>query len=273
MAESFIKQIEDADMILVGLGEEFNDIKRLKNMEGYVAGKERIERTEALWLLPAYDELYREQCYNNNEDRIHDVLNKLAEVLQNKNYFIVSTANCNALWDIPWKDGRIVTPCGGIHKKQCIKGCGSGVQPTTIEDKEEIFSWLKQHIFDAEKEQNVILKDGEFPKLGICSECGTPLILNNIYAEHYDENGYIEQWQRYMKWLQGTLNKKLLILELGVGMKYPSVIRWPFEKVAFFNQKAQFYRINEKLYQLSEELSGKGTAIPKNSIDWLEGLC
>jgi len=56
-------------------------------------------------------------------------------------------------------------------------------------------------------------------------------------------------------------------------MKFPSIIRWPFEKVTFFNQKASFYRVNESLYQLTEEIKEKGTSIQKNSVEWLLSLC
>ena len=72
-----------------------------------------------------------------------------------------------------------------------------------------------------------------------------------------------------MKWLQGTLNHKICIIELGVGMKYPSVIRWPFEKTAFFNNKAFFFRIHKKLYHLTEELNAKGRAVAQNPIEFL----
>ena len=98
------------------------------------------------------------------------------------------------------------------------------------------------------------------------------MILNNIYAENYNEMGYLEQWKLYTKWLQGTLNRRVVILELGVGMKFPTVIRFPFEKIAFFNQKAEFYRIHEKLYQLTEDLKGKGQGISQNAIDCLRNL-
>ena len=37
-------------------------------------------------------------------------------------------------------------------------------------------------------------------------------------------------------------------------------------------QKAVFCRVNEKLYQFSEELDAKGISISKNAIDWLEYL-
>ena len=95
------------------------------------------------------------------------------------------------------------------------------------------------------------------------------MIYNNIYTEKYDENGYLGNWQIYTKWLQGTLNKKLCIIELGASMQFPQIIRFPFEKIAFYNQKAQFFRVHSKLYQLTEELKDKGTAIKENPVDFL----
>ena len=74
--------------------------------------------------------------------------------------------------------------------------------------------------------------------LGVCPTCGKKLILNNIYTDSYDENGYLNNWTQYMKWLQLTLNKKLGIVELGVNLDFPSVIRWPFEKAGYLNKKA-----------------------------------
>ena len=52
-------------------------------------------------------------------------------------------------------------------------------------------------------------------------------------------------------------------------MNLPNIIRWPFEKVAFYNQKASFFRINEKLYQLTEEIGEKGISIERNARDYL----
>ena len=77
------------------------------------------------------------------------------------------------------------------------------------------------------------------------------------------------QWEKYTKWLQGTLNRNLCVLELGAGMQFPQIIRFPFEKVAYFNQKSRFFRIHSKLYQLTEELREKGVSIAENSVDFL----
>ena len=94
---------------------------------------------------------------------------------------------------------------------------------------------------------------GEIPD-GLCPHCKAPLTGNTIKADQYIEEGYLPQWAAYTKWLAGTLNKKLVILELGVGFQTPTVVRWPFEKTAFFNQKSYMYRINEKFSQITEEL-------------------
>lgn len=75
-----------------------------------------------------------------------------------------------------------------------------------------------------------------------------------------------EGWETYMKWLQGTLNRKLLVLELGVGLKHPNVIRFPFEKIVYFNQKADFLRVHAKLFQLPAELGGRGNSVEEDPL-------
>ncbi len=264
MLEEIYEVIKDSDMVLVGLGEEFNDISSLKKIPDYMMGRQKLEENGLLWLLPAYDEKCRIK-QGMRQEEIRDALGKLAELLKDKNYFIVSTSMNDMIRDIPWKEGRLVMPCGGSRRKQCCDGCNEGVQELSQTDKENLSAYI-ENILDESSENN------QGPDLGECADCGKPLILNNIYAEHYNEMGYLPQWQLYTKWLQGTLNRKVVVLELGVGMKFPSVVRWPFEKIAFFNQKAKFYRVNENLYQMSEELKDKGVSISKNSIDWLRGM-
>ena len=105
----------------------------------------------------------------------------------------------------------------------------------------------------------------------VCPICQKEAKMNIVKTEGYLEEGYLPDWERYRKWLSCTLNKKLCILELGVGFQYPSVIRWPFEKTAFLNNKASFVRVNSKFFQLSEELKGKAISIPQNPLVLLKG--
>lgn len=82
-----------------------------------------------------------------------------------------------------------------------------------------------------------------------------------------DEND--DYWNDYNNWLGRTLNKRLVLLEIGVGLKYPGVIRWPFEKIAFVNAKAQMFRIHKSLYQTTEELGDKCIGIEADPLEYL----
>lgn len=109
-----------------------------------------------------------------------------------------------------------------------------------------------------------IIYESSIEKERIVAPCGSDAAGNVVSNENYDESGYLPQWEVYTRWLQGTLNQKICILELGVGFQFPSVIRFPFEKVAYFNQKAFLVRIHPKLAQLTQEIREKGTSI----TDW-----
>lgn len=259
--EEIRDKICDAEMVLLGLGSEFCDSARLKEIPEYRKGRELLQEAGYQWLVPAWNEY----CSGKLQDIISPMLEKLAELLKEKNYFVVATATDRRVACAPWKAGRLVMPCGTVLRKQCVKSCTDVLEEVTEQDKSQL-----EFFFDR-------LYVGQFardgvPEMGVCPKCGSPLVFNTIFAEGYDESGYMEQWEIYTKWLQGTLNRRLLVLELGVGMRFPTVIRWPFEKVVFFNHKASFVRVNEKLYQMSEELAIKGCPVAQNAIAWLESL-
>lgn len=139
--------------------------------------------------------------------------------------------------DTRWQ--RIVAPCGNETWRQCSAACTKDI-------------W----------------EPGEVPD-DICPHCGAPLTGNTVEADTYIEQGYLPQWNRYTRWLTGTLNKDLVILELGVGFDNPGVIRFPFEKTAFFNQKGFLYRVNRRFPQITEELKGRAQGIGEDSVRWV----
>lgn len=253
--------IKDADMVLVGLGEDFDDVLRLRSCPEYARGKEALQEAGEDWLLPAW----KEYCSAKMEDIISPVLAKLSHILEDKDYFVVATATDSRIAAIPWRKDRLVMPCGTMAKKQCTGGCGCPLEDVSGEDRARLLA-----CFD--KLYGGCLPIGKSVELARCPKCGAAMALNNIFADNYDEQGYKERWHLYTRWLQGTLNRRLVALELGVGMQFPSVIRWPFEKTVYFNRKAVLIRVHEKLYQMTEELSGKGWGISQNAIAWLVRL-
>jgi len=106
----------------------------------------------------------------------------------------------------------------------------------------------------------------------IVAPCGSDKTGNVVTNEHYDESGYLPQWQAYQKWLGNTLNQKFVILELGVGMEYPSVLRFPGEKMAYYNQKATLIRIHSSLSQVPAEISGRSVSVSENPVEFLKNF-
>ena len=161
------------------------------------------------------------------------------ELIQDKDYYIVTTLTDGAIYEMPFDKNRIVAPCGNIHWRQCSKACTKDI-------------W----------------EEGEVPD-DICPHCKAPLTGNTLKAETYIEEGYLPRWKDYMKWQTGTINRSLVILELGEGFSTPTVMRWPFEKIIYFNQKSKLYRINENFYQLPKEAEERGVSVHENSVRWM----
>ena len=224
----------DADMVLVGIGEAFQE---------KFQGIEVVDEKNVTVFEDYAKKKYLDLCV---EDEVIQAYRKLERLLEGKNYFVVTLCNDEKIFKTNIKSDRIVAPCGNYSFLQCEDVCS-----------EEIYSLEKY---------KSILEDGKQP---VCPKCGKRLVMNHIGVKKYSEEGYLKKWNFYMKWLQGSLNKEIRVLELGVGMKYPTVIRWPFEKLTFINNKAKFLRVHEQLYQLTEDIREKGNSIMENPVDFL----
>ena len=247
------EQIKNSQMILVGLGEELDHCRKIRSSKEYGKACEQIKNTAIFPYLMRY---FLEKQIDGNQI----IYQKIFELLENKNYFIVSLCQDGCIWNSKLDLSRVVTPCGDYLKFQCGDGCQKDLYPVKElypELKTEMEALLRGEL--AENELN----------LPVCPKCGTSMVFNHVDEAHYVEEGYLSQWSLYMKWLQGTLNHELCVLELGVGMKYPTVIRWPFEKTTFINNKAYMYRVHSSLYQITEEIAGKAEGIHQNPVEFL----
>lgn len=245
------QRLDSCQKVLVGLGEEW---------------KIKEDRANEAEIRSAYDALYRllkDKDYfvvtMATDAVIFDTqLGSREELVVSTDEVIPETFSCssdemimakmNELFppkEVP-KDSRfqrIVAPCGNETWRQCSAGCRKDI-------------W----------------EQGEVPD-DICPHCGAPLTGNTIEASPYIEEGYLPQWDRYLRWLSGTFNKDLVILELGVGFSKPGVIRFPFEKTAYFNQGSLMVRVNARLSQITEELKERAAGIAEPSVAWVKELC
>lgn len=262
MGDSKLREIyermHDADMVLVGLGEDFQydwsaltEDDRYREIEAEIGGNE-----EKIWIIPFLQKMILQQF---RDDKWKRAYKNLENLLADKNYFIISLCMDDYIYKTGLDKNRMVAPCGGFRKMQCDNNCAHILSEIPQESYEEVLQYYRKELpIDALREP-------------ICSRCGSKLRFNQIGVTQYAEEGYLERWNEYTKWLQGTVNKRLCVLELGVGMEYPTVIRFPFERIVFYNQKAFLYRIHPMLYQIGEEIGNRGCALKGNPLDFL--LC
>lgn len=270
--EQLEKAVVDADMVLVGLGEEWvlteNNI--LEDLE------KKDPKMFELFSLATKNEQYKKivpflTAYYYDKyipDMWKCAYENMLELLEGKNYFIVSLTIDSYLQKIGFKEDRCVNPCGSYRKVQCEDGCTVQLFPSeellnkisvVIEEKIAL-DCNSQWASDCLNRVLILCNSWH------CEKCGADIVFNLLDAKKYLEEGYLERWQIYMKWLQGTLNRKLCVIEAGTGMKLPSVIRWPFEKTVFYNQKANMFRVHKKYYQVNEEVAERAYACKCDSV-------
>lgn len=264
MLQKYKEQIQDAEMVVVGIGRELSaeklipkDSEEVRNYfkerhwNGYETllaaepGKERDQ------MLEIY---YRHYLLSVEHVPFFD---ELEDALKGKNYFIITSNMDNLLYKSGLRSDRIVAPCGTGEFFQCSGPCEHRLYPalTGTTDLIEYFE-----------------KTGKYDTLQ-CPKCGKELVFNirrEETAGKYLEEGYLQLWGYYTKWLQGTIHKNVLILELGEGFELPNLFKWPFEKIAFYNKKAHLIRVHEYLSQIGEDIKEKAESVTANSLDFLK---
>lgn len=202
MLEQIRKSIEQAQMVLVGIGTEFA-VKEEEQEDPFFTELAKNAQTDpAAAALLAFHKSQK-KVGGCEKEQVQKAYGVLADLLKDKNYFVISLCEDGLLEQAGLKENRILTPA-----KEGEEETDSGVYPT-------------------------------------------------------------DSWETYTKWLQGTLNRNLVILELGVGMELPQLIRFPFEKVAYFNQKSCLYRVHSHLYQMTEEIKERGYSVPMHPVTLL----
>lgn len=255
LSELYVK-CKASDMILVGIGEEFQynwDLliqnERFKEIE-----KELDEHEDFRWVVPFIQKMFLTKLPDERLDKAYKTLQK---ILENRNYFILSIADDDYIYRYDFKKERIVTLCGGFSRMQCDCNCSGKLYDVD----EKVYADVRDY-FD----KKIKLEQLQEPK---CEECGENIRFNQFGVKKFAQESFLPQWELYTKWLQGTLNKKLCVIELGADVQVPTFIRWPFEKIIYYNQKSFLYRVHSSFYQLGENISKRGVGIKENSINFL----
>lgn len=158
------------------------------------------------------------------------VYQKLRKLVENKEYFVITTNVESQFWINGFEDERIFATQGDYGLLQCGKVCHDKLYP----NENQVYEWLEN--------TNDFKIDSEL--IPYCPVCGEEMDLNLRKDNYFVEDKKWHQMNRnYYDFLK-NIDGKFVFLEIGVGFNTPTIIRYPFEQMTYNNEDATLIRLN-----------------------------
>ena len=254
-------QIETADAIVIGAGAglstaagltysgerfekyffDFANEYGIKDM--YSGGFYPFEDMETYWAWWS-----RHIYINRYMDAPGDVYANLLHLLENKDYFVITTNVDHQFQRAHFDKKRLFYMQGDYGLFQSV----SPTIPKTYDNQDIIEKMMEAQgfvrnekgIFDVPEDKNLLMKipTSLIPK---CPDDGLEMIPNlRVDNSFVQDLGWEEAYERYHDFMNHHQNKHILFLELGVGMNTPVIIKYPFWNYVEKNQNAYYACIN-----------------------------
>lgn len=263
------KAIDNADYVLIGAGaglstaagieytgkrfeDNFQDfIEKYNFTDLYSSGFYPFETPEdkwAYWLKHIYVNRYAVGETN--------LYKKLLKLVEDKEYFVLTTNVEHQFWINGFEDKRIFATQGDYGLLQCSKACHNKLYPN------------EKLVYEAIEK----IEDCKIPSelVPICPVCGAEMETNlrkdNLFVE--DEKWH-EMNKNYSQFLDNAEGNGVF-LELGVGFNTPGIIRYPFEQMVYNNPNTTLIRLNKDYPQPIPENKDKTIGFDENIEDILD---
>ncbi len=242
------KLIEEADVILIGAGAGLSSSAGLtysgerfqKHFSEFINKYEITDMYSAVFYpYKTLEEKWgylSEHIYQNRYSDTGLTLYKvLLEIVRDKNYFVITTNVDGQFEKVGFNKEKIFEVQGNYGKIQCSVPCHNKV----YSNKEIIFEMRKQR-------KDLKIPTNLIPKCPRCNEeMTTHLRVDNLFVQTEE---WYKQHERYYKFLEKNQNKKIVLLELGVGFNTPTIIKFPFERLNKFLDNTKLIRVNKENY-------------------------
>lgn len=166
----------------------------------------------------------------------------LWELLREKEYFILTT-NCDIQIPKVFPEERICQFQGDFRYFQCSQPCHDKL----YESRSMVETMLKNM-------DGLEVPAEQIPRCPVCGWKMVPWVQDNTFLQG---EAWKDAYQRYEDFVQKYQDKKLLLLELGVGDMTPGVIRLPFWDMVAKFPDAFLVTVNLTKTSAPEHLRGK----------------
>ena len=237
--------IKNADCVLIGAGSglstsagieysgkrfenNFTDfIKKYHFTDMYSSGFYDFQTEEEKWAYWA-----KHMYINNIGMKATKLYQDMLELVKDKDYFVITTNVDDQFFKARFDKERVFATQGSYRYIQCSHACHNKIYDATEIVKEMI-----------EKTQDCKIPIELIP---VCPVCGKKMDTNLRKDAYFvqDDNWY-KQNAKYGEFLDKAKNKKVVLLEFGVGFNTPTIIRFPFEQMTYQNLNWNLVRFNK----------------------------
>lgn len=191
------------------------------------------------------------------------VYKRLHEIVQGKDFYVI-TSNADGMFiKSGFEPDRVFQAQGNYDRLMCMKRC-------THE------TWHTKPYIDkalaAIDHERFSVADSAIPR---CPRCNGKMTVAFRMREDYEE------WaDRYENWINGIMDKRLTVMEFGVGFNTPGVIRRPFEYLVYSHDNVLFVRVNRSYVsyantghpQIPYEIKNKSISVNGDAADFTNRL-
>jgi NAD-dependent SIR2 family protein deacetylase len=269
-AKNLIKQ---ADYILIGAGaglstaagleytgESFESnykeyIDKYHFTDLYTATFYNFNTPEEKWAFWA--KMIKLNRYNEKPLKLYE---ELFELVKDKEHFVITTNADGQFEKAGFNKKDLFIVQGDYSLLQCEDGCHDKV----YYNENDVNNWLKN------TDKDLKIPSGMVPK---CPVCGKNMDMNLRKDSNFvqDENWY-KQSKMYENFLGKAKNKKILLIEIGVGFNTPGIIRFPFEQMVYSYPSTTMIRINKDYPMVREEIRAKSISFDETVAEIIEDL-
>ena len=183
----------------------------------------------------------------------------LLDALKGKKLFLLSTNADRQFEKAGLSAEQVFATQGTYDRIQCKRGC----HPKTY-DAEDLFRQMER------KRVNGRIPHELVPK---CPVCGGDMAMNlrvdDCFVE--DENWHAAE-ARFSRFLSECEDGKTVLLELGVGFNTPTIIRFPFEKLAREHENISLIRLSRSKAMVPASLGDRAVGINADMAKSIEDI-
>ena len=185
---------------------------------------------------------------NRYMDAPKPVYEKLLRLVADKNYFVITTNVDHCFQKAGFAKKRLFYMQGDYGLFQCSEPCCRKTYDNEISIRKML------------EEQSDMRVSAEL--IPYCPICGKPMTMNlHCDATFVQDDGWYRASQRYKEFLEQHKGKRVLFLELGVGMNTPAIIKFPFWHLANEWKNGAYACINLGEAYAPEEIKAKSICI------------